>query len=195
MAMTRVWLIRHGETEEKARNRCYGSLNIRLSEAGRKQIAGVAEYLKTEGLAVVYSSPRSRAVESAEILARAVEVIPDLAEINFGDFEGLTYDEIALRYPDVYQEWMNTPTRVQFPNGESFAQMRDRVVSAFQLLLAAHQGQTIAIVSHGGVNRILIAWALQMLDSAIFRLAQPYAAVSLLEFVEGVPSLRHLNAI
>jgi alpha-ribazole phosphatase len=195
MAMTRVWLIRHGETEEKSRNRCYGSLNIKLSDAGRKQIAGVAEYLKTEPIAAIYSSPRSRAVESAELLARAVEVIPDLAEINFGDFEGLTYDEIALRYPNVYQEWMNTPTRVQFPNGESFTQMRDRVVNAFQALLAAHQEQTIAIVSHGGVNRIIIAWALQMPDAAIFRLAQPYAAVSLLEFVEGIPSVRHLNAI
>ncbi len=193
--MTRVWLIRHGETEEKSRNRCYGSLNIKLSDAGRKQIAGVAEYLKTEPIAAIYSSPRSRAVESAELLARAVEVIPDLAEINFGDFEGLTYDEIALRYPNVYQEWMNTPTRVQFPNGESFTQMRDRVVNAFQALLAAHQEQTIAIVSHGGVNRIIIAWALQMPDAAIFRLAQPYAAVSLLEFVEGIPSVRHLNAI
>jgi alpha-ribazole phosphatase len=193
--MTRVWLIRHGETEEKARNRCYGSLNIKLSDAGRDQMARVAERLKTETLAAIYSSPRSRAVESAAILARGVEVVPDLAEIDFGDFEGLTYDEISLRYPDIYQEWMSTPTQVQFPNGESFPQMRDRVVNAFQALLAAHQEQSIAIVSHGGVNRILIAWALQMPNAAIFRLAQPYAAVSLVEFVEGVPSLRHLNAI
>jgi alpha-ribazole phosphatase/probable phosphoglycerate mutase len=89
---------------------------------------------------------------------------------------------------------MEHPTEVRFPNGECFAEMRDRVMTAFQLLLAKHDGETIALVSHGGVNRIIIAWALQMPDHCLFRLAQPYAAASLLEFVECVPSLRLLNA-
>jgi alpha-ribazole phosphatase/probable phosphoglycerate mutase len=71
--------------------------------------------------------------------------------------------------------------------------MRDRVLRAFQFVLARHEGETVALVSHGGVNRIIIAWALRMPDDCLFRLAQPYAAVSLLEFVEGVPSLRVLN--
>jgi alpha-ribazole phosphatase len=106
---------------------------------------------------------------------------------------GLTYDEIAVGYPDLYEQWMSTPTKVHFPNGESFSQMRDRVLNAFQELLDQCNSQNIALISHGGVNRILIAWALQIPDNCLFRIAQPYAAVSLLEFYEGVPSLRLLN--
>jgi alpha-ribazole phosphatase len=196
--MTRVWLIRHGEPVEQARSRCYGSLDVGLSEAGRTQIAEVARYVTREPLAALYCSPRSRAVESAEILAgpsRKLQIVPDLAEINFGDFEGLTYDEIATRYPEIYEQWMDAPTKVHFPNGESFAQMRDRVLNAFKALLDKNDSETIAIVSHGGVNRILISWALQIPDDCLFRLAQPFAAISLLEFYEGLPSIRLLNGI
>jgi len=119
--------------------------------------------------------------------------IEELAEIDFGDFEGLLYDEIAARYPEAYRQWMEKPTEVRFPNGECFLEMRERVMSAFRSLLARHEGQTVALVSHGGVNRIIIAWALQMPDYCLFRLAQSYAAASLLEFVEGVPRLQLLN--
>jgi alpha-ribazole phosphatase/probable phosphoglycerate mutase len=157
----------------------------------------VALHLKGEPVDAFYASPRSRALESAAILAKELStplhVLQELAEIDFGDFEGLLYDEIEARYPDIYQQWMQTPTEVRFPNGECFAEMRDRVMKAFQTLLSQHQGQTISVVSHGGVNRIIIAWALQMPDSCLFRLAQPYAAVNLLEFMEGVPILRVLN--
>jgi alpha-ribazole phosphatase/probable phosphoglycerate mutase len=171
-------------------------LDLGLSEAGRTQIAEVAGYLAREPLSALYCSPRSRAVESAEILAgtdRKFQIVGDLAEIDFGDFEGHTYDEIAVCYPDLYKQWMEGPTKVHFPNGESFSQMRNRVLSAFRRLLETNDGQTIAVVSHGGVNRILIAWALEIPDHCLFRIAQPYAALSLLEFHEGIPSLRLLN--
>jgi len=121
--------------------------------------------------------------------------IEELAEIDFGDFEGLLYDEIAARYPETYRQWMEKPTQVRFPNGECFAEMQERVMKAFRGILARHEGETVALVSHGGVNRIIIAWALRMPEDCLFRLAQPYAAVSLLELVEGVPSLQVLNAL
>src|ERR1019366_7090512 len=118
---TRIWLIRHGEPAEEARQRCYGSLDVRLSEAGRRQIGRVAEYFATEAMAAVYASPLSRTLESAQILASAgerhLEIAEGLREIDFGDFEGLTYDEIAARHPDLYRQWMETPTQIRFPNG------------------------------------------------------------------------------
>jgi alpha-ribazole phosphatase len=195
--MTRFWLIRHGEPAEEARGRCYGSLDIGLSETGRGQIAQVAEYLKKEPIAAIYSSPLSRALESARILAAAalspVEVVADLRELDFGDFEGLPYEEIAARSPDLYRQWMETPTEIRFPNGETFSQMRDRVLRAFEKIRREREGQRVAIVSHGGVNRILIAWALDTPDHCLFRLAQDYAAINLLELVDGVPSVRLLN--
>jgi alpha-ribazole phosphatase len=195
--MTRLWLIRHGEPAEEARHRCYGSLDVGLSETGRAQMAQVAEYLKTEPVAAIYTSPRSRALESARILAAVpswpVEIVADLREIDFGEFEGLPYDEIAARYPDIYRQWMETPTEVRFPNGESFSEMRGRILRASNAIQREREGQTVAIVSHGGVNRILIARALQMPDNCLFRLAQDYAAVNLLALADGLPSLQLLN--
>jgi alpha-ribazole phosphatase len=196
--MTRVWLIRHGEPVEEARNRCYGSLDLCLSEAGRKQMQDIADYLKSEPISAVYTSPRSRALEGARILASTVSggiptVAQDLREIDFGDFEGLTYDEIAGRNPELYHLWMENPTEVLFPNGEGFREMRDRVLNAFDAIQRKHDGQTIALVTHGGVNRILLAHALQMPGNCIFRLAQDYAAMNLIEFMQEFPVVRLLN--
>jgi len=185
--MTRIWLIRHGEPVRK--NICYGSFDIALSDAGREQMARVGEFLKTESISAVYTSPLSRALESARILAPEFTVIPDLGEMDFGELEGLTYDEIAVRYPDIYRDW----TQVRFPGGESLADMRDRVLRAFEAICRDREDQTIAIVSHGGVNRILIAWALRIPDNCIFRLAQDYAAVNLLTLTDGLPCVRSTN--
>jgi alpha-ribazole phosphatase len=195
--MTRVWLIRHGEPAAEAKHRCYGSLDVELSDKGRQQMEHVADYLKSEPITSVYTSPRTRAQQGARLLAAAlshpVQVVEDLREIHFGEFEGLSYDEIAARYPGLYREWMEKPTEVQFPNGESFPQMRARVLNAFHAIRRKHDGDTIAIVSHAGVNRVVLAEALQIPDQFIFRLAQDYAAMNLLTFTDGFPVVQLLN--
>jgi broad specificity phosphatase PhoE len=188
--MTRFWLIRHGEPAEPL-------LDVGLSEKGRIQMARVAEHLKAEPISAIYTTPIARAMESARILAGVhslpFEVVADLREIDFGDFEGLTYDEIAARSPDLYRQWMETPTEVRFPNGETFAEMRIRVLRAFDAIRRECEGQTVAIVSHGGVNRILIAWALEMPEHCLFRLAQDYAAMNLLALIGEFPSMQLMN--
>ena len=88
---------------------------------------------------------------------------------------------------------MERPTEVQFPNGESFRQTQARVLEAARELYARHRGQTIAIVSHGGVNRILLASALEIPDANIFRVSQRYAAVNLLVLIDGYPSIELVN--
>ena len=198
--MKRVWLIRHGEPVAEARGRCYGSLDFGLSETGRGQMKRVADYVRSEPISAVYASPRSRALEGAKILAAAVsaailEVADDLREMDFGEFEGLTYDEISARNPELYRLWMENPTEVLFPNGESFPEMRDRVLRAFDAIERKHDGQAVALVTHGGVNRILLADALQIPDNCIFRLAQEYAAINLIEFIQGLPVVRLLNFV
>ena len=195
--MTRLWLIRHGEPAEEARNRCYGALDIGLSEQGRMQMTAVAEYLRTEPIAAIYASPRLRALESARIIAtvnpNAIDIVRDLREIDFGDFEGLTYEEIAARYPDLYRKWMETPTEVRFPNGETFADMRSRVLTAFGAIRLKQNGQTAMIVSHGGVNRILLAQALHIPNHRLFSLAQDYAAMNLVSFTDGSSLVHSVN--
>ncbi|MEI9972207.1 MAG: alpha-ribazole phosphatase [Ignavibacteriota bacterium] len=164
---TRIWLVRHGEPAGM-RGRCYGKLDVGLSEAGRAQMQRTAECLRGEALEAIYTSPRARTTESALILgaSHSCDCRSDdaLCEIDFGEFEGMPYDEISVRYPELYRQWMESPTEVQFPGGESFATMRARVLRAFDAILERHVGSTVAIVTHGGVVRILLAWALEMPD-------------------------------
>jgi alpha-ribazole phosphatase len=193
---TRIWLVRHGEPAD-VRGRCYGKLDVGLSNIGRAQMERTAACLKGEPFDAIYASPRTRTVESARILASfhtcSWREDDGLCEIAFGDFEGLTYDEIAQRYPVLYRQWMESPTEVQFPNGESFILMRRRVLRAFEAILESHEGRTVAVVTHGGAIRILLAWVLQMPHQAIFRLAQCYGAMNLLTWVEGIPIVESIN--
>ncbi len=194
---TRVWLIRHGEPTAEIQGRCYGALDVSLSPNGEKQMERVGQHLAIESLTAIYTSPRRRASESARIVASfhacGYEENVGLRELNFGDFEGMTYDEIAAQYPELYRRWMDAPTEVQFPNGECFTEMRVRVLQAFETILRLQEGKTIAIVSHGGAIRILIAWALQIPDRYLFRIAQDHAARNLLIWIDGVPTLHSMN--
>jgi alpha-ribazole phosphatase len=195
---TRFWLIRHGETEEWARRRCYGRLDVELSPTGQLQAARAAQALQREPIAAVFTSPLRRALESARAIASArscpCEVLAAFREMDFGDFEGLTYDEIAARYPAEYRRWMEEPAKFAFPNGESFSMLRARVLDAFRGVAGRRAGETVAIVSHAGVIRALIAWALQTPDDCVFRIAQDFGAINLLTLIDGTPIVQLINA-
>lgn len=145
----------------------------------------------------IYSSPSLRAVESARLRgAGTPSLMTDecLREIDFGEFEGLTYREIELRYPDAYAAWMTRPTDVTFPGGESFAGMAARVRGALERIRGTHRGDTVAVVSHGGINRVALAAALGLEPSRIFRLAQAYACINVIDYLDDEPVVRLVNA-
>lgn len=195
---TRIVLVRHGEPEESVRGRCYGRLDVGLSAKGREQVRRIRHLLSDVPLAAVYSSPRRRAIESARLLTtRRARVAVDerLREIDFGIFEGLTYDDIARRFPEQYEEWMNHPTGVAFPGGDTFAAMAARVRDAFNDLRRAHAGQVIVVVSHGGVNRVALATALDLDLSRIFRLDQAYACVNVVDYFPDESVVRLVNRV
>ena len=195
---TRIWIIRHGEPAPETRGRCYGHLDVDLSGNGRRQVQAVASKLRDETFRAIYSSPRQRALESAAILAEGSRVTVTIEErfreIDFGSFEGRLYDEIAQEYPEIYRQWMEHPTETHFPNGESFVQMQARVTEAAREIYAGHRGETIAILSHGGVNRILLAAALGVANENIFHIAQRFAAMNLVVLIGDYPSVELMNA-
>lgn len=193
----RVLLIRHGEPLEQIRGICYGKLDIGLSDNGREQAKKSAEFVKSFDLSAIYASPRSRASETASKIAENCEtfysVDESFCEIDFGDFEGLSYAEIEQKFPAEYKIWMDTPTESNFPNGESFSQMQARVLQGFTDLCAKHSGEQIAIVSHGGVNRIILSHLLNVANKDIFRLEQNYASVNVIDFYNDFPVVRLMN--
>ena len=121
----RLVLVRHAEAEESARGRCYGSLDVGLSANGCAQCEQLAAALAGEPIAAVVSSPRVRATATAAAIARPhgleATVDPNLRELDFGELEGRSYDEIAASLPELYAEWMTRPTRVRFPGGRATA--------------------------------------------------------------------------
>jgi alpha-ribazole phosphatase/probable phosphoglycerate mutase len=191
-------LVRHAEPREDARGRCYGTLDIGLSPEGERQAQLLADTLGALPLAAVYTSPRERAVATAAPLAAAHGLTPivddALRELDFGDFEGRTYEEIELSQPELYRQWMETPTRVQFPGGEGYAALRARAVAAMDAMRTRPDGESVVVVSHGGVLRAMLAACLSIPDEAIFRIDQSYAAISVVEWIESVPLVRLVNA-
>lgn len=189
----RLVLVRHAEAEESARGRCYGSLDVGLSPTGRAQCARLARALTDEQLTAVVSSPRTRALETAQAIAepRALEVRvdPDLRELDFGELEGRTYDEIAETMPELYAAWMTTPTRVRFPGGEGYPDLVRRALRAVERVRTQHVEGTVAVVAHGGVVRAVLADVLGMPDERIFRIAVEPASLAIVEWVEEVPTL------
>ena len=187
--MSRLTLVRHAEPAVVGV--CYGALDVELSTRGREQAAALAERLLGEHFDAVVSSPRLRALETATALGLPVATDERLRELDFGAFEGRTYEEIEQSEPELFRAWMETPTQVRFPGGESYADLRERAVTALDELRAEHE--STLVVTHGGVIRAGLATWLELPDHAIFRLDQRYCGVTTVDWLSGEPVVRILN--
>jgi alpha-ribazole phosphatase len=176
---TAFTLIRHGKPA--VTGICYGSLDISLSDEGLQQASAVAAELAPETFAAIYTSPLRRCAEMARMLAEGREcplvTLAALREIDFGRFEGKAFDDLAREYPDIYRRWMEAPTEVEFPGGESYADLRRRVLGAANELRVRHAGQSVAVVTHGGVIRTLLAEVQGLDPRHMFELEVPYGAI------------------
>lgn len=193
--MSRLLLLRHAEPSEDAHGRCYGSLDVGLSDAGRAHAVDLASSLARYDVDAVYTSPRVRAHETAAAISvdRGLEPVVDdgLRELDFGELEGRTYEEIAETRPELFRAWMEAPTSVQFPGGESFADLRARALVSLARIREAHEAALV--VTHGGVVRAGLAAWLGMPDEAIFRLDQRYGGLTIVDWLDGFPVVRLLN--
>jgi phosphoserine phosphatase len=158
---TTVFLIRHGATEWNESRRAQGHADVPLNERGRRQTEETVRHLAGESFDAVYSSDLMRALDTARPLAAMrglkVEVDPGFREIDQGEWEGLTVDEIKVGWPELWGPARHTAGR---PGGELPGQVRDRAVEALRRVAEAHPGGRVAVVSHGGTIRWLVAEAL-----------------------------------
>lgn len=152
---------------------------------------------ETQRLAAVYTSNLSRAVKSAEIIARPYKLKPiqmkELRERSFGIWEGMYFTEIKERYPEEFSAWAGNPLKYSPIEGESTVEVEKRVMKAVNTILKKHKGDEIAIVSHGGVSRIILCRLLGIPLENIFRIEQDYAAVNIIEFWNKYPVVKLLN--
>ncbi len=152
---TTIWLVRHGETDWNTGSRVQGTTDIPLNATGLAQARLVAQRLVTFSLDAIYSSPLSRAMQTATPLADqlqlSIQPVAGLAERDFGSFQGKTPDQVAQEDPEGYQRWQTRDPDFVPTGGESLVQFRDRVARALDDVVQARLGQTIAVFTHGGV--------------------------------------------
>jgi alpha-ribazole phosphatase/probable phosphoglycerate mutase len=187
--VTRLILVRHGETEEAARGRCVGRLDVGLSDRGRRQAAELAVRLREAGLAAIYASTSRRALDTAAPTAAAcgleVRQLEELCEVSFGALEGLPFEEVEARFPRSWRAWMTSPVTVCFPGGESLASVQERARRAREALISRHAAETVVAFSHGGPLRALLGDALGLPDPEVFGIAVPHGSAVVLEWTPG----------
>ncbi len=156
------YIFRHGETDYNRQNRWQGQgIDIDLNDNGRAQAEILATKLQDKGIEIIYSSPLKRAKQTAEIVARfaniPISIINDLTEGNVGDCEGVLREEVAEKYPDIWNVWYgdNQIMDVRWPNGESKLEIQQRMTKAFEYMLSS-QKNIIGVASHGAAMRYFL---------------------------------------
>jgi broad specificity phosphatase PhoE len=197
--MTRLYLIRHGNTLDEETKKVYkGRLDIPLSRAGVARMEKAAVYLAASGMSRVVTSTLSRSVESGMMVAGAqgleVERDPAFDEVAFGVWEGLSFTEIKERYPQEIERWMEDPGSHPPPLGESFRDAQDRSMTRLKEIVAESEGKTIAVVAHAGIIRIMLFSLLGFRLTRLFRFGQDYGCINIVDIYEdGNVCLNLLN--
>ena len=191
MRPTRLYLVRHGATQLTAEDRFSGSVGVELSDEGRAQAARLGDRLRDEGIVALYSSPLSRTVETARIIAGACRLEPvlrdGLREISHGSWEGLTRREVEDRYPEDHAAWEEDPFTFAPPGAESGVAVLARALPVIREVITAHEGQSVLVVSHKATIRLLLC-SLLGIDARGYRdrLDQSPASLNVLDFKDPV---------
>ena len=182
--MIKLILIRHPETDWNKQKRYMGSADIPLNNKGKKQARIIAGYFKNKDISVIYSSKLKRTLETAELIAKPhnLKVKEDrrLNEINFGEWEGMTFEQIKKKHPGLAREYLLKPQNIKIPGGESFKEFKNRVSASLEEILAHEEGN-VAIVAHGGVNRVIICELLKIPFSRLWQIKQDNGAINKIE--------------
>jgi len=204
--MVRIILARHGHVDWLAPERFRGRAELPLSDLGRRQAQALARYIAaTWKPDAVYTSPLGRCRETgAEIAAPfrlEVRPVDGLADIDYGEWQGLTRDEAQERWPDETELWFRTPHIAAIPGGETLAALLSRTSAALRDILWRHPDQTVVLVGHDSVNRLLLLFALEAPLSRYWHLRQEPCAVNELFFdndsfiIGSINQTQHLSGL
>jgi broad specificity phosphatase PhoE len=196
--LTKIILVRHGHVEGIDPPRFRGRQDLPLTERGKAQAAAVARRISQKWHpAIVYASPLSRCVLTGAAIAGACgikcESIAQLNDIDYGDWQMKTYQEMQAAEPELYAAWFATPHLVRFPRGESFQDMVLRSADALRLALEQHPDQTVVMVSHSSVNRALLVQLVDLPLSSYWILAQDACCINEVDIVANQIQIRGIN--
>lgn len=190
--MAKLILVRHGESELNTENIFFGHLNPSLTSKGKHDLCELKS--KLSNYDIVYCSPLKRTIETATLLNHQNSPIifdDRLKEINFGIFEGLTYNEICQSYPLESKKWISLKSEYKFINGESLLDLSKRVQSFVEEI--KNTDKTYLIITHSGVINVVLSIYLTENLNNFWKFKCKLASMTVLEFVDNYPVLEFFS--
>lgn len=196
--MTRFVLVRHGQTEWNREERFRGRADVPLNETGLAQAEATGRRVAAEWTPVaVYASPLSRAFATAQAIAKhfglPVQVHSGLVDIDYGRWHGLTPDDVKIRWPEIHDAWYHRPQTAHIPGGETLDDLRVRGLVTLHEVAAQHAGQTVVLVGHTVINRVILLAVMGLGNDRFWRLRQDTCAINVFEAENGDFTIVSLN--
>ncbi len=194
---TRLYLVRHGQVTNYLDGTCNGQNDVDITELGVGQMEAVAVRLRDENLAAVYSSDLIRTRRGAKIIAEPHGLIPKqcgaFRELDFGLWEGLNIDQVEEQFPGALNERRMRIVDYRIPEGESIGDLAGRAVPALKEILDAHHGKNVVLVAHGGVNRVILADAMNLDLKNFFSIEQDFGCLNVIDYFPGFSVIKLMN--
>ena len=195
--MVKLILVRHALTVDNQKSRLSGHIDSSISEEGKEQIDKITNYLKDFDIDKIYTTTSSRTKDTVKKLSelKSIEIIEkeSLKEISFGDFEGLTFDEIKDKYPKEFQDMIEKGYEYKYPNGESLIDSYNRVCIELDNIISNNDDRTILICSHGGTIRNIITYLISNSYKYHWNFKIDNGAVTILEVQDGFTVITAMN--
>ncbi len=197
--MITLYLIRHGETIWNCEKKTQGCTDIKLTKKGLMQAELLGDRLKRSNKEFnnIYTSTLNRCTETAKIIGDrlnlSIKKLYSLRELEFGNWEGLTIDEINRKFPDAYLSWRNKPHKTQIPNGESLVKLQNRCLKAVNKIINEEKNGNVIIVSHGTAIKTILLGILGLDLKHFYKITLNNASLNIIELREYGPVLVKLN--
>ncbi|MBN1538471.1 MAG: histidine phosphatase family protein [Anaerolineales bacterium] len=196
--MTKIILVRHGQTEWNRNERFRGRADIPLNQTGLQQAEATGAWIAARWKPVaIYASPLSRAMQTAEAAARhfqlSVQPLPGIIDIDYGEWQGLSPDEARQRWPEQISHWYHAPEKAIIPGGETLQDLRSRLMETLKQVCNQYPHDTIMLVGHTVVNRIMLLGILGLGNDRFWRIKQDTCAINIIEWDGSDFTLASLN--
>lgn len=191
-------LVRHGHVEGITPARFRGRAELPLTALGQRQAAALRDRITHQWTPdAIFTSPLLRCVHTAEAIAQplglSATAVPELNDLDYGAWQGLTDAEVHAQWPEEWARWHHTPQLAEFPEGENLRKLAKRAVNALHDILHAHSGMTVVIVAHDSVNRVLLLHALDLPLSNYRAITQAPCGLNVLRFEKGRFAIHTIN--
>jgi len=195
--MTRIYLVRHGQTAWNKEEIFRGRTDVPLNETGLREAQLAGEYFREMEIHAIYSSPLLRALETAQKIAEVqrleVRSLQGIIDMCFGEWEGQSLKDVQEKDGQRFQQWKNEPHLVKIPGGETLDDVRDRAMAVLEKTIKSHSGKTLLFVSHRVVNKVILCSILGLDNSHFWQIGQDTTAINLIQHRDGKYVLSLLN--